>query len=145
MLSSAGFKIAAVQVDYQKDYIGGGKGIRYGNYDKDMIISASPSGYDSVDEFVFNYYDSKSSGGLSRVKDSTLDAMIDKARTLLDENERVKAYIDIQKYLADKVYTVAGFPTQSVYTMTSPRVANYQHSVTYGYLTESAAKLWLRT
>jgi peptide/nickel transport system substrate-binding protein len=144
MLSTAGFKVTAVQVDYQKDYIGGGKGIRYGNYERDMIISASPSGYDSADEFIFNYYDSKSTAGLSRLKDSTLDGMIDKARTLLDENERVKSYIDVQKYLADKVYTVAGFPTQSVYTMTSPRIMNYQHSVTYGYLTESTTKLWLK-
>ena len=44
MLSSAGFKVAPVEVDYQKDYIGGGKGIRYGNYDKDMIDPANPSG-----------------------------------------------------------------------------------------------------
>ena len=112
MLAGAGMKVTPLAVDYQKDFIGGGKGIRYGNYDKDWLISASPSGYDEAGEFIYNYYSSR-------------------------------AYLDMQKYLADKVYTVAGFPMVYSHTLIQPRVQGYQHSVSYGVATEAYTKLWL--
>jgi peptide/nickel transport system substrate-binding protein len=144
MLSSAGIKVTATEVDYQKDYIGGGKGIRYGNYPSDTVVSSGISVYEDVDTFIYNYYDSKATSGLSHVNDSDLDAQIAKARTLVDENARVRAYLDIQKLLADKMYTVAGLPQGNVYIFAQPRVRNYQQSLAFAAATESYSKLWLR-
>lgn len=144
MLQSAGFKLSLVAVDYQKDYIGGGKGIRYGNYPSDEIIFAGISTFTEADEFIFNYYDSQGTSGISRLKDSALDDMISKARATLNEADRVTAYKNIQKYLADKMYTVMGFsnPTQKV--MVNQRVQNYQKVLGYGFFAETYAKLWLQ-
>jgi peptide/nickel transport system substrate-binding protein len=144
MLQSAGFKISLLTVDYQKDYIGGGKGIRYGNYPPDEIIFAGISTFTEADEFVFNYYDSQGTSGISRLKDPALDDMILKARAIVNEPDRVTAYKNIQKYLADKMYTVMGFsnPTQKV--MVNPRVQNYQRVFGYGFFAETYTKLWLQ-
>jgi peptide/nickel transport system substrate-binding protein len=144
MLQSAGFKLQLVTVDYQKDYIGGGKGIRYGNYPSDEIIFAGISTFTEADEFIFNYYASEGTSGISKLKDPALDTMIQKARATLNESERVTAYKNIQKYLADKMYTVMGFscPTQKV--MVNSRVQNYQRVFGYGFFAETYTKLWLQ-
>jgi ABC-type transport system substrate-binding protein len=70
--------------------------------------------------------------------------MIQKARATLNESERVTAYKNIQKYLADKMYTVMGFscPTQKV--MVNSRVQNYQRVFGYGFFAETYTKLWLQ-
>jgi peptide/nickel transport system substrate-binding protein len=144
MMASAGFKITAVELDYQKDYIGGGKGVRYGNFDKDWIIWTGLSQYDDADEYMFNYFDSKTTAGLTRLNDPDLDAMITKARATVNSDEQAKAYLDVQKYIADKNYCLSGFPSPHVYTMLSPRVQNYQKSgAYYGIGTESYSKVWL--
>ena len=144
MLSQAGIKIAPVQQDYTKDYFGGGKGIRYGNFDKDSVVCTGISALDDVDEFIFNYYATGATQGLSRLKDPDLDAMLSKARAIVNTDERVKAYKDIQIYIADKMYSVAGLPEPYVYMMVSPRVSNFQWSYTHSYATESYSKLWLQ-
>ncbi len=143
MLSSAGIKIVPVQVDYTKDYFGGGKGIRYGNYDKDSVVCSGISALDDVDDYIYNYFATGATQGLSRLHDPDLDAMISKARTQVDTNARVKAYKDIQIYIADKMYTVAGLPEPYAYNLVAPRVQNFQYSGTHGYATESFSKLWL--
>jgi len=144
MMASAGFKITAVELDYQKDYIGGGKGIRYGNFDKDWIIWTGLSQYDETDEYMFNYFDSKTTAGLTRLSDPALDTMISKARATVNNDARTKAYVDVQKYIADKNYCLSGFPSPHVYTMLLPRVQNYQKSgAYYGLGTESYSKVWL--
>ncbi len=144
MLAQAGFKVSAVQLDYQRDYVGGGKGIRYGNYSSDMLIYTGLSSYDTVDEFMFNYYDSKATAALAGLKDPDFDAMLTKNRAILDESARTKAYLDLQRYVADKVYSIAGLPQPPVYSMVQPRIRNFQLSVTYGFGTESLSKLWIK-
>ncbi|HTE85429.1 MAG TPA: ABC transporter substrate-binding protein, partial [Dehalococcoidia bacterium] len=144
MLNSAGIKATLQVVDYTKDFIGGGKGIRYGNYPSDSVISSGISVYEDVDTFIYNYYHSKATSGLSHVSDADLDGRITNARSLVNEADRVKAYIDIQKYLADKMYTVAGLPQGNVYVVVRPRVQNFQESLAFGAGTESYAKLWLK-
>jgi peptide/nickel transport system substrate-binding protein len=145
MLSSAGIKVTLQVVDYTKDFIGGGKGIRYGNYPTDSVISSGISVYEDVDTFIYNYYHSNATSGLSHLSDADLDAQITKARALVNDADRVKAYIDIQKYLAEKMYTVAGLPQGNVYVVAQPRVQNFQESLAFGAGTESFAKLWLKT
>lgn len=145
MLATAGFKITPLELDYQKDYIGGGKGMRYGNFDKDSIVWTGLSQYDDPDEYLFNYFDSKTTAGLTRLNDPTLDAMLSKARATVNSDERTKAYIDAQKYIADKNYCLSALPQPHVYTMALPRVRNFQKTAAnYGIGTESYSKLWLK-
>jgi peptide/nickel transport system substrate-binding protein len=143
MLNTAGLKVSLTQVDYQKDYIGGGKGIRYGNYPSDEIILAGVSLLTDPDEYIFNYYDSAGTLGLSRLKDPDLDASIGKARAILNEDQRVKAYLDIQKYLASKMYTVMGMRNPLAHSAIQPRVQNYQFGTSYAAYNETYARLWL--
>jgi peptide/nickel transport system substrate-binding protein len=142
MLSGIGLKMNIVTIDYNKDYIDSGKGISQGYYPKDMIVFGGFSGYTEADEWLFSNFHSKSVNSHNNVKDPTLDAMIDKERTLVDEEQRLKAVLEIQKYVADKMYF---FPTvgadQSV--LLQPRVRNYQYSSSLGSVTETYAKLWL--
>jgi peptide/nickel transport system substrate-binding protein len=144
MLQTAGFKVTVFAGDYQRDYIGGGKGVRYGNYDKDWIIYTGLSSYDEIDEYMFSYFSSKTTAGLSHLNDADFDSMLSKARATLDDGQRSKAYLDIQRYVADKMYAIAGLPQPYVYTMVNPRVHNYQHSGSYGLGTESFAKAWVK-
>jgi len=145
MLQAAGIKITAVQVDYNKDYFGSnGVGIRFGVYDKDSVVCTGISALDNVDDFLWNYYSTKATQGISKLKDPAIDDMISKARTLVDDTAAVKAYKDVQIYIADKMYTVAGLPEPYAYIMVSPRVQNYQFSVKHGYGTETFSKLWLQ-
>ena len=143
MLNQAGIKTNLVSVDYVKDFIAGGKGVRYGNYPSDTIVFAGISPSPDIDGFIYNYYDSKSTSAPSRLNDPKLDDMISKARGIVDDTTRLAAYLDIQRYLAEQVYTVGGFPQQHLYSFASPRLANYQPSVTYGAPTEAFTKLWL--
>jgi len=144
MLQQAGLKVTPLAGDYQRDYLGGGKGVRYGNYDKDWIIYAGLSGYDSADEFLFNYFSSKATAGLSRLNDADFDSKLSKAREIGDEAQRSTAYLDIQRYLADKMYAIAGLPQAYVYVMVQPRVQNYQQASDYGFGTETMSKLWIK-
>ncbi len=70
--------------------------------------------------------------------------MIDRARTLLNEDERARASIEIQKYMADKVYSGAGNPSGYVYTVVQARVRNYTTGDEYGVGTSTWGKLWLK-
>jgi peptide/nickel transport system substrate-binding protein len=144
MLSGAGIKVSLVAVDYVKDFIAGGKGMRYGNYPSDTIVFAGISPSPDIDGYVYNYYDSKSTSAPSRLNDAKVDEMISKARAIVDDDARQKAYLDIQRYLADQVYTVGGFPQPRTHSFAGPRLANYQPSVSYGAATEAFSKLWLK-
>lgn len=144
MLISAGFKVAPVSVDYTKGFVAGGKGIRYGNFDKDSLVFAGITNLADVDDYITNYYHTNATSGLSKLSDQNLDEQIAKARTIINVDERVKAYIDIQKYLADKMYTIAGFHIPYTYYLAAPRVQNFQATVGYGWGSETFSKLWLK-
>jgi peptide/nickel transport system substrate-binding protein len=142
MLNSAGFKSNLVPQDYQKDYIDSGKGSRQGFFDKDIILLAGVGVVSEADEFLFANFSSKSTSNAEHVKDPGLDAMIDKQRTIVNEDARLKAVLDIERYIADKMYVV---PTPGSYRnlLVQPNVHNYQFSDSLGKDTETYAKLWL--
>ena len=144
MLSAAGFKISLSSIDYSKDYIDSGKGASQGFYPKDMMVFGGSSVYTEADEFLYNNFDSKTTSGHLMLKDPTLDDMIAKERTIVNETDRLTAIHNIEKYIAAKVYTV---PTVGAYafTMVQPRVQNYDYSNTLGKGTEIWAKLWLQS
>jgi peptide/nickel transport system substrate-binding protein len=144
-LRQGGLKITAVQQDYAKDYVDSGKGSRQGYFPNDFLVFAGAAPATDADEQIYNHFDSRSTSNAERLKDAKLDAMIDKERTIVNEDERLKALLDIQKYLADQMYVV---PTVSTYQwrMIQSRVKNYQFADA-GDLnkgTETYAKLWIQ-
>jgi len=145
MLQGAGFKVTLVQVDYTKDFIGGGKGIRYGNFDKDSIVFAGLTNLSDVDDYLSAYWHSNATAGLSRLTDKKLDDDLAHARTLTNVDERAKAYIDIQTYMADQVFAIGGLHVNYAYYLSRSRVQNYQKTVGYGVGAESWTKVWLKS
>jgi peptide/nickel transport system substrate-binding protein len=143
MLSAAGFKITTVTADFTKDFQNNGKGYRYGNFATDMIIFAAIAPYEDVDPFMANYFSSLSPNTMTGVQDSTLDQNLTKARAIINEDERLKAYLDIQKYLADKMYAVNGLPSPHAYDFVQPWLQNYQMDSSYAFATETLSKVWL--
>ena len=143
MLQGIGLKITLFDQDYAQDFIKGGHGSRQGYFDKDVIVFGGVAQYTEADEYVFGYFHSKSTSNQEHLHDPTYDGMIDKARTIVNENDRLKAYIDVQKYLAQQMYAV---PTASglSFTMIPPSVYNYDPSSSYSICTETYAKLWLK-
>lgn len=140
MLSQLPWKISFVPIDYTKDWTAGGKGVAFGNFPSDQIVWWGLSGRSEVDEWLFGYWDSQSTNAISGLNDPAYNALVDKTRTLVNEDERVKATLDAQKYLASKVYGVAGNPNGLVYTMLQPRVRNH----TLGdYTTITWYDIWL--
>jgi peptide/nickel transport system substrate-binding protein len=143
MLAALPWKISLVTIDYNKEWVGGGKGVRYGNFPPDTIVMAGLEGASDVDEQLYSHFYSKSNKNIVGNQDPTLDAMIDKGRTIVDENERVKAYKEIQQYLAKQLYGIAGFPGWFTPTMVQPWVKNWTVNAGNGIGTEVFAKLWL--
>jgi peptide/nickel transport system substrate-binding protein len=140
MLNAAGVKTTLVQQDYNKDFIDTGRGSRQGYFDADTVLFAAVGFYTDADEWLFSYFHSKSTSNGEHLKDAALDAMIDKMRTIASEDDRLKAVLDIQRYIAQRVYVV---PTVGTYqwVMVQPRVRNYQYSSSLGRDTETYAKL----
>jgi peptide/nickel transport system substrate-binding protein len=142
MFGAAGLKLISVIVDYQKDYIDSGKGMRQGYFNKDTVIYGGQQSFTEVDETLFSYFHSKSTQNEQMVKDPALDAMIDKERTLLKEEDRLKAALDIQRYMAKKVYSLnGGGPT--AFQFIQPRVQNYALATNMDGGVGTYAKLWL--
>lgn len=143
MFAAAGFKTELLTINYSKDYIDSGKGYAQGYYPKDTILFYTDPQYTEIDQVVFGEFSSKSTKGVSQLKDAKLDDMIAKARTLVDESERLKAYSDIQKYIAEQVYVlpVAG---QYLFRMIQPRAQNYHVGSLTGEAVETYSKVWLK-
>jgi ABC-type transport system substrate-binding protein len=143
MLDAAGVKTSLVPLNSQKDYIDAGKGYRQGYYSRDTIMQGASAQYTDVDEYMFSYFHSKSTSNQEHLSDPTLDAMIDKQRSILNEDERLKALRDIQKYIADKMYVVPSVSSYS-YTVLQPSVRNYTIcSSTNRLFGETYTNVWL--
>jgi peptide/nickel transport system substrate-binding protein len=142
MMVAAGFKLSTVVVNYQKDYIDSGKGIRQGfGWGKDWIVFAGQQPFTEPDEMIYNYWHSKSTQNEEQLKDPTMDAMIDKERTLVNEDERLKAVHDIQSYIAKKVL-ILNSGTGKTNQFIQPRVQNFALATTMDTAI-TWAKLWL--
>jgi ABC-type transport system substrate-binding protein len=138
-----GLKSQIVNGDYNKDFVDAGKGWRQGYFDNDMVLYASQSPYTEADDWLFSYFHSKSTSNQEHLSDPTYDAMVDKERTIVNDDDRVKAVYEIQKYLAKQVYAPSSAGT-FVWTATQPRVQNYSYSNSLGKATEMYAKIWLK-
>jgi peptide/nickel transport system substrate-binding protein len=144
MFTAIGMKSVIVNLDYNKDFVDSGKGMRQGYFEKDFIVFGNSSPYTEADDWLYSYFHSKSLSNQEHLNDPTYDAMIDKQRTLVNEDERVKAVLDIQRYLAEKMYVPSTVGSYR-YEFTQPRVRNYNFSDSLGKQTEMYAKIWLAT
>ncbi len=142
-LNAVGIKTTYWVMNYQKDFVDGGKGARQGFFDKDVVMYASAGGYSDADDWLFAYFHSKSTSNQERLADPVYDAMIDKERTLTNDAERLKAVREALQYLADKMYLV---PTGGTYQweFVNPRVQSFEYTNSLGVVTESFSKLWLK-
>jgi peptide/nickel transport system substrate-binding protein len=134
-------RLSFVRIDYNREWIGGGRGKAYGNYPPDEMPWWGIMLRADVDLYIHAYWHSQSTTNLSKFSDPKVDQMIEKARGILNEDQRVQAYLDIQKYLADQAVCVTGNPSGLTNTFVQPRVRNYRTGDDYG--TGTWVNLWL--
>lgn len=144
MLTALPWRISLVFIDYNKDWVAGGKGVRYGNFPSDSIVLTGIEGRTDVDEYLYGWWHSKSTSSISRLNDPMVDALIDRGRTLLNENERVKAALETQRYMLEKTYSACGTPSGLDHTMVQPWLRNYTVGDNYGIGTSAFAQAWLK-
>jgi peptide/nickel transport system substrate-binding protein len=142
MLVATGLKVEQFPIQWSRDFLDAGKGYRQGYFPKDTMSFSGQQPFTEVDEVIFSFFDSQSTQNETNVRDPALDAMIAKARTIVDENDRLTAYLNIQKYIAGKVYVAVG-PGGYTYTLVQPRVKNYQFGTQQGEVVETYSKVWL--
>jgi hypothetical protein len=143
MLKALPWQINLVQADYAKDWLGSGKGVRYGALAKDTMAFSSTDGLTTVDDFLYGYFYSSSPTNIVRVKDSTLDGMLDKARGIVNDEERLKAYSDIQKYLVDKQYELSAIPAGNNTNLLWPWVQGYHCNIIEDNGRMACSGVWL--
>jgi peptide/nickel transport system substrate-binding protein len=143
MLTALPWKVTYVPVDYTRDWVGGGKGYQYTGLPPDTMAWWGLAVRTTVDEHLSGWWYSKSTTNMSRLNDPRLDAMIDKARTLLNEEEQLKAYKEVQKYILDNVYCLCGMVNGLGYTLVQPRVRNFTLGDGFGPGPNVWGKLWL--
>jgi peptide/nickel transport system substrate-binding protein len=143
MLNAVGVKTAVITQDNNKDYVDAGKGSRQGYFDKDvMIFSGIPSDTEA-DQMLYSNFHGKSTTNAEHLSDPTLDEMIDKERSLVNEDDRLKSVQGIEKYIGDKVYVIPT-PGSFTFTMVQPRVQNFSFTNTLAKFTENYSKIWLK-
>jgi ABC-type transport system substrate-binding protein len=144
MFNAIGIKSTILNLDYNKDFVGNGRGIRAGYYDKDMVIYLQGASSTEPDDYLYGQLHSKTSQNIEHLNDPTYDAMVDRQRMLVNEDERVEKVQEIQRYLAEKLYAVSTVASYR-WELVQPRVRDYSYSDSQGLYTETFAKAWLST
>jgi peptide/nickel transport system substrate-binding protein len=144
MVGKLPWKVNLVLADSAREWINSGKGIRYGNFDPTACVWAGLEGHNDVDEYIFAWYSSQSTSDIGSVKDDQLDQGLIKGRSILNDDERLKHYIDLQKYMAAQLFSVGGNPNVLSFSMVNARVRNYQSGDGYGLIANNVAGLWLK-
>ncbi len=142
MLNAAGIKSTLSQIDYTNVYLNNGRGESQGNFPKDHIVLSGIRGGSTADPDgrLYDYFSSQSDIGAEHLNDPQIDAMLSKERATVNQDERYKACLDIQQYIADKMYMIAFLPQPNVHTAIQPSLMNFQSG---GYGQETAAAVWL--
>jgi peptide/nickel transport system substrate-binding protein len=144
MLNAAGAKTVIGTNDYNKDFVDAGKGSRQGYFDKDTILFGAIGSNTDADDWLFSYLHSKSTSNQEHLSDPDYDAMVAKERAAVSEEERLKLVLEIQRYIAAKMYAPSTGGTHN-WVALQPRVQNYQYTAALGWMTETDAKLWLKS
>ena len=145
MFTAAGFKMQLVPVDYLTQFINVGKGILYGHYEPDaLVLCIWMSGASTAEEGLFDTLVPGGDSNHPKVDDAVVTAMATKMIATLDENERLKAALDLQRYAAGKLYYISSIPTGDTYTLVQPRIQGYNYSLGVDVAgAETYAKLWI--
>jgi ABC-type transport system substrate-binding protein len=143
MLKALPWNISYVPVDYLRDWQPGAKAYGYGGLPGDSTAWWGTAQRTDVDEFLYGFWHSKGSTNISRLNDPKLDGLIDKARGIVNEEERLKAYKDVQKYILDNVYCLTGMVNGPTTLMTQPKLRNWTAGDTFGIGTGPWTQLWL--
>jgi peptide/nickel transport system substrate-binding protein len=143
MLKQLPWDLSYVEIDYTREWVGGGKGVRYGNFPNTSMIATGIEGSSGYDGYLYNWWDSHSTSGISGLNDPKFDSAIDKARTLTNEADRLKAYIDVQQYLAANMISVTGMPNGVVTTFNHPWQADYTVGES-GIGGNAMARVWVK-
>lgn len=142
-LNAVGVKTTIVPQDYNKDFVDAGHGTRQGYFSKDFIGFLNQSPYEDADFWFYNYFYSKSNSNQEHLNDPKFDAMVDKQRTVINDDDRLKAVRDILTYMADQCYA-PNYTGGAEWVFVQPQVQNYQWSNSLGVATETWAKLGLK-
>jgi peptide/nickel transport system substrate-binding protein len=143
MLKSLPWDISYVPVDYIREWQAGGKGYAFGGMPADSMAWWGLSSKSDVDEYLYAYWHSRSTSSISRLSDAKLDAMIDKARTIVNDDDRLAAYKDVQAYILANVYCLTGMVNGPNYLFVQPRVRNLTVGDDWGAGANTWSKLWL--
>jgi len=138
MLSALPWKMTIVQLDYNKDFLAGGKGYNAGYFPSDTILWGGVNPFGEADQYLFGYYDSKAATNKEHLNDPTLDGLIDKARAIVDVEQRRSAYLNAQKRIAEQMWSVMGLPAGYNHTLVQPRVQDFK----YVPETNSGGRAW---
>jgi peptide/nickel transport system substrate-binding protein len=147
MLSELPWTLSYSNIDYNKDWIAGGKGVGYpgGGVPADAMAWWGWSARTEVDEYLFSFFHSKGAGNFMHISDPKIDDGIDKARTVINEDDRIKAYKDVQRYIAAQNYVLMGMVNGLAYYFASPRAHNFLYGDTYSPGSNYWAKMWIKS
>ncbi|HWO94466.1 MAG TPA: ABC transporter substrate-binding protein, partial [Dehalococcoidia bacterium] len=137
MLNEAGIRTNLVAEDYGSQYI---SGTFLGNFQG--IAYGPQSGFQEVDEYIFNMLHPSGLRNHSGVNDPELTRMIEAQRVELDAERRREIIHDIQRLVADKMYYVPTIVGSAEYGRQA-YVRNFQFGSFYGIGTETYARVWL--
>jgi ABC-type transport system substrate-binding protein len=140
MLNAVGFQIQLVAIDYNKDFIGAGKGALYGNYPDDSLLASREGIHNNIETTLSYNYHTGDDHNLPKVSDPNLD--LTKMLSTLDDEARRQAAFVMQRYAAEQVYLIP-LPSEFAYTLVAPRVRGYAYPPSTDEGTQSWPKLWL--
>lgn len=147
MLNAAGFKTQLVGLDYNRQWIGGGKGALYGYYpENNLVLQNWVGAAASADVAMIGAVAPDGSANHAKVNDPQLGQMVSQMQAIPDEKLRMQKTEDIQRYVAEKMYYILGIPTGYNRVFVQPWVQNYCYSYDApqgAEGTETYAKLWI--
>ncbi len=134
-----------VTVDYNREWINGGKGFGYagGGIPVDSMGWWGWAGRPTVDEYLSSYIAASGSVNMEHLDDPQIQKLLDKARSTLNDDERVNAYKDVQRYIASKVYFLMGCVNGPGTTFVAPHAQNYRFGDTTAPGISNWAQMWV--
>ena len=95
---------------------------REGNFDCHVYVNG---GSQEIDEYLYGPHYTGQARNVNRYSNPSLDAMLDRQRTIFDEEERKQLIMEIQRTLLEEVPSV--WLADPIYhSITSPRLHNYK-------------------
>jgi peptide/nickel transport system substrate-binding protein len=134
-----------VTVDYNREWINGGKGFGYagGGIPVDSMGWWGWAGRPTADEYISGYIAASGSVNMEHLNDPQIETLLNKARATLNEDDRVNAYKDVQRYIASKVYFLMGCVNGPGDTFVAQRAQNYRLGDTTAPGLSNWAQMWL--